>query len=180
MFFLLAIFFLVASRAPVSAQDWRKVTCPDGLDNKIEVEYKAGTFKYQSEGRDDNVQYFFRVKNQYQTEQRVWVIITTQNGNKRQTWNNVPVTLTPNKTFSNSSYITAYGIDLLSCRVSYSRPGVTGKSVSGPNGKPLNLGVDEVTFPGPKPARKPKQKVEKVGPDSRGIIACLETLKPKC
>jgi hypothetical protein len=161
MFFLFAISFLVASSVHVSAQDWQTITCPDGLDNKIEVEYKAGTIKYQANGRDDNVQYSFRVTNRYQTEQRVWVIITTQNGNKRETWNNVPVTLAPNKPFRNSSYITAYGIDLLSCRVSFSRPGTTGKSTSGPNGKPLNPGVEEVTFPRPKPAPKPKQKSRK-------------------
>jgi hypothetical protein len=163
MFFLFEIFFLVASSVQVSAQDWQKITCPDGLDNKIEVEYKADTFKYQSNGRDDNVQYFFRVTNRYQTQHRVWVIITTQTGIKRETWNNVPVTLTPNKPFRNSSYITAYGIDLLSCRVSFSRPGATGKPTSEANGKPLNPGVDEVTFPGPQPTPKPKQKSRKAG-----------------
>jgi hypothetical protein len=164
LFGLLALTIL-SGDCSVYAQGWQSINCPDGLDNRVEVQFRAkSSLTFDGiDGSKDNLHYAFRITNHYPEAQKVWIILTTKQGTKERTSNNGPVTLQPERPFADSSSVDAYGSAVLGCRVTFKAPGRPGVS-QGALGTPVAPGVNVIEFPAPK--SKPSTKRKRPKPKS--------------
>lgn len=155
---ILAQSLLLLGWLSVSAKEWQAIPCSDGLNNQIEVSYKRGTYKYSGGGSDQNNEFNFKIFNGYSVKKKVWLLMTMRRGNGQHTWTMSPVTILPNQSKADSIALYAYGLDIISCKISFSQPTTKG-------GPATIKSVDEVTFPGPiKRSSNPTQKRKRSNP----------------
>jgi hypothetical protein len=156
----LSVILLSIFPVTLFAQEWQTIDCPDGFDNRIQVQYRPlSKLLYDGlDGSKDNLHYIFRLTNTYSETQKVWVTVVTQQGDGSQTSKNGPVTLTPGKPFVDSSSVEAYGSRVTGCRITYRPPGSASRPSDPGHGTPVAPGVNVIEFPGSKPKPKPRKK----------------------